>query len=57
MEWIELGQGGDRWWAVVHAVMDLRVSENEGYFLTTCETFSSELGRCYMVKLRKYASK
>ena len=35
VDWIELCQDGDRWWAVVHAVMDLRVSESEGNFLTT----------------------
>jgi hypothetical protein len=26
MDWIELAQGRDRWWAVVNAVMSLRVS-------------------------------
>jgi len=26
MDWIELAQDTDKWWAVVNAVMDLRVS-------------------------------
>ena len=25
MEWIELAEGSDRWWALVNAVMNLRV--------------------------------
>jgi hypothetical protein len=25
MDWIELAQDGDRWWAIVNVVMNLRV--------------------------------
>jgi hypothetical protein len=30
MDWIELAQNRDRWWAVVNAVMKLRVTQNAG---------------------------
>jgi hypothetical protein len=30
MDWIVMAQDRDRWWAVVSAVMDLRVPQNGG---------------------------
>ena len=35
VEWIELAQDRDRCWALVCAVMNLRVPQNAGNFLTS----------------------
>ena len=35
MEWIDLAQDRERWRALVHAVMNLRVPQNAGNFLTS----------------------
>jgi hypothetical protein len=35
MDWIEMAQEKDRWWALVNAVMNLRVPQNVGNFLTS----------------------
>ena len=34
MDWIDLVQNRDGWWAVENAVMNLRVPQNAGNFLT-----------------------
>jgi hypothetical protein len=40
MCWIDVAQDRDRWQVLVNAVMNLRVSQNVGYFLTSCEPVS-----------------
>jgi hypothetical protein len=35
MDWINMAQGRDRWRALVSAVMNLRVPQNAGDFLTS----------------------
>jgi len=34
MEWIELAEDWDRWWALVSALMNLRVLYSAGNFMT-----------------------
>jgi hypothetical protein len=35
MDWIDMAHDRDRWWALVSAVMNLRVPQNMGNFLTS----------------------
>jgi hypothetical protein len=36
MDWIDLAQDNDQWRALVNTVMNLRVSQNSGKFLSSC---------------------
>jgi hypothetical protein len=38
MDWIELGEGRDHWRALVNRIMNLRVSQKFGKFLSSCTT-------------------
>jgi hypothetical protein len=40
MDWIDVAENRDRWWAFVNAVMDLWCLWNAGNFLTTREPVS-----------------
>jgi hypothetical protein len=43
MDWVDLTQNRDRWWAVVNVVMNHQVSQNARNFLTSCEITSFSL--------------
>jgi hypothetical protein len=40
MDWIEMVQDSGRWRTLVNAVMNLRVTQNAGNFLTSCKPVS-----------------
>jgi hypothetical protein len=40
MDWIDQAEDRDKWWALVDTVMNLRVPQNVGHFLTILELVS-----------------
>jgi hypothetical protein len=47
MDWIDMAQDRDRWRPLVNAVMNLRIPENAGDFLTE-DLLVSQEGLCSM---------
>jgi hypothetical protein len=48
VDWIDLAQDRDRWWAVVHTVMNLQVPLNAGNSLSSLDILASQEGLCSM---------
>jgi len=40
MDWLDLAQGKERYWALINAVMNLRVPQNAENFLSSCKPVS-----------------
>ena len=48
MDWIYMAQDWNRWRALVHAVMNFRVSQNAGNFMTSLGRVGFQNGPCSM---------
>jgi hypothetical protein len=49
INWIDLTQGGEKWWALLKAVLNFRIPCNTGYFFRLAENWlASEEGHLFM---------